>query len=173
MGLNPNVQEELRTALANHFTGVKCPSVEEIIHADIPYLDAVCEESIRLSGTASGALRQAVVDTEVLGHRIPKGSEILLNLLYNYPPIPVDESKRNSSSKAALAKQNYHASMGIGPGLDKFEPGRWLTDDPKTAKLMFRPYARPSIGFGGGYRGCFGTSFTPHIVLSSQLYHYS
>ena len=50
----------------------------EITKTPAPYLDAYVEESSRMSPTLPVIIREAVVDTTVLGRRIPKGTSIVI-----------------------------------------------------------------------------------------------
>lgn len=158
MESNPAVQTELRTALRAAFPGPDPPTVNEIIQTEIPYLDGACEEGLRLAGTAKANLRQALVDTEILGCRIPKGAEIFLNLHVNRQPAPVDETKRSHSSQEAAIKRGDGLQGPAGRDLGRFEPRRWLVKD-ESGREVFNPSALPNLAFGGGYRGCFGESF--------------
>lgn len=157
MGMYPIVQDELRRTLVSALSS-KEPSIDSILGTDIPYLDATCEESFRLSGVAKGNLRQAIVDTEILGCKTPKGAEIFMNYHINQAPVEVEESKRTSTSRAAASKfgDGIHGTPGRDLGV--FEPRRWLTKNEKTGADVFNPYALPSLAFGGGYRGCTGKS---------------
>ncbi|KAI1658637.1 cytochrome P450 [Daldinia decipiens] len=163
----PATQAELRTALKAAFPSGN-PSVEEILGTDIPYLDAACEESFRLAGVAKGNLRQATVDTEILGCKIPKGAEVFMNYHVNHTPAPVDESKRTAGSKAAAAKFGDGFQSNAGRDLGAFEPRRWLVKET-TGQEVFNAHALPSLSFGGGYRGCSGrklASMEFRIVVS-------
>ena len=161
----PAAQTELRTALKTSFPGPEPPTHAQIIDAEVPYLDAVCEESLRLAGTSKGNLRRAIVDTQILGHNIPKGAEVLLNLHINRTPVPVDNSKRSASSQDAIQKHGDCFADPPGQDLAEFRPRRWLTKDEATSRDKFNPYAIPSIAFGGGYRGCFGKFCTGFCVI--------
>jgi hypothetical protein len=152
----PQAQTQLRGVLTASFPGASCPSAERIMDTDIPYLDAVIEETFRLAGTAKGSVRKAMVDTEILGYKIPKGAEVLLNFHINHDPFPVDVSKRSPSSQAAMANHGTAVNSSEAPGLATFEPKRWLTTDVTTGREVFNAYAVPSIAFGGGLRGCYG-----------------
>ncbi|KAJ4423613.1 hypothetical protein N0V82_001781 [Gnomoniopsis sp. IMI 355080] len=154
MESNPSVQSKLRTALRTAFPRPDPPTVDEIIQTDIPYLDGACEEGLRLAGTAKALLRQAVVNTEVLGCQIPKGTEVFLNLHINRQLAPVDEAKRSLSSQEAASKRGDGFKGPAGRDLGSFEPERWLVKE--NGKEVFNPYALPTLAFGGGYRGCFG-----------------
>lgn len=155
MESNQEVQSKLRKALQAAFPGKKPPTVDEIVQTNIPYLDGACEEGLRLAGTAKALLRQSVIDTEVLGCRIPKGTEVFLNLHINRQPAPVDEIKRSQSSQEAAKKRGDGFQGPAGRDLGQFEPQRWLAKD-ETGKEAFNSYALPTLAFGGGYRGCFG-----------------
>lgn len=153
----PIAQSELRAALQAAFPNISVPSMEDIIGTNIPYLDAVCEETFRLGGVAKGNLRQALVDTEVLGCKIPKGAEIFMNYHFDHAPYPVNESDRSASSQTAGAKYGDDRLYGsAGHDLGNFEPRRWLVKVAQTERKVFNPYALPSLAFGGGYRGCSG-----------------
>ncbi|VUC29467.1 unnamed protein product [Clonostachys rosea] len=152
----PAIQTQLRNALNGAFPGNKAPSTEEIIQSDIPYLDAVVEEGFRFAGVAKASLRQALVDTSILGCPVPKGAEILMNYHLNRPPLPVDESKRSETSRANGVKIGDGLQGRAGFDLDKFDPGRFLIKDPESGKEKFNQHALPSTAFGGGYRGCIG-----------------
>lgn len=157
MEANQHVQSELRSILKSAFSE-SVPSVDQILGTDLPYLDGVCEETIRLAGTAKAQLRQAVVDTEILGYRIPKGAQVFMNLHINRTPCPVEEGTRSASSRAAGARFGDGLQTDAGRDLASFEPRRWLTKDEKTNKWMFNSHALPSLAFGGGLRGCPGES---------------
>ncbi|KAI1857889.1 uncharacterized protein JN550_012964 [Neoarthrinium moseri] len=150
----PVAQVELRAALKAAFPDDD-PSVDEIIGTDIPYLDAACEEGFRLAGVAKGNLRQATMDTEILGCRIPKGAQVFMNYHVNRTPAPVDESARTDGSKAAAAKFGGGFQNIAGRDLGTFEPRRWMVKET-TGKEVFNSHALPSLSFGGGYRGCPG-----------------
>ncbi|KAK5636396.1 hypothetical protein RRF57_012109 [Xylaria bambusicola] len=132
------------------------PSVTDILETNIPYLDAACEEIVRLAGVAKGNLRQAIVDTEILGYKIPKGAEIFMNYHIDRTPVPVARSKRSVGSQAAIDKHGDGLQSNAGHDLGDFELRRWLVNDKDTGKDVFNAYALPSIAFGGGYRGCAG-----------------
>ncbi|KAK0724423.1 cytochrome P450 [Lasiosphaeris hirsuta] len=127
-----------------------------ILEADIPILDATIEETARCSATAAITTRRALVDTEVLGHRIPAGTNVLLNLRIRDEPFEVDESCRSATSQTAQSKRTRGGFDGpSGRELDRFEPRRWLAQDNKGNEV-FDAYSLPALTFGGGFRGCFG-----------------
>ncbi|KAI1369435.1 cytochrome P450 [Xylaria arbuscula] len=155
----PNVQNRLRSVLSDAFPGPDPPSVEDILGTDVPFLDATCEESIRLAGTAKANFRQAIVDTEILGCKVPKGAEIFMNYHINRPPVLVDELRHSKSSQSANAKRGEGFQGRPGVHLHLFDPERWLVKGEGTEKEKFNAYALPQLAFGGGYRGCAGRKF--------------
>ncbi|PHH71194.1 hypothetical protein CDD82_6682 [Ophiocordyceps australis] len=150
----PKVQTHLRKKLHEAFPRPKMPSVREILDTDVPYLSCVCEETVRFAGAAKGQGRQATVDTEILGCKIPKGAQIFMNLYIDREPYPVDERKRSSSSQVAGARRGESAEKKYD--LSVFEPKRWLVRHKTTGQESFNSQALPCTAFGGGLRGCPG-----------------
>ncbi|KAK4554936.1 hypothetical protein LTR86_008084 [Recurvomyces mirabilis] len=153
-----DVQQKLRGVLQAQFQRAHVakanPTVEEIVAADIPYLDAVIEEIHRCGGTASSNVRVATEDAVVLGHLIPKGTSVFM--LCNGPgyksqPIAIEEFKRSKTSQ-----ENVRDNVSWDPNnANDFLPERWLVADEK-GHLVFEPRAGPNQPFGAGPRGCFG-----------------
>ena len=121
----------------------------------IPYLDATLEEVLRCAGTAPVADRQAVVDTELLGHRIPKGTVVsclVTGPSMMSPGFEIDEARRSASSQAV--KKEGRDRMWDPKSISVFEPGRWLVRGEKDDE--FDAGAGPQLAFGLGTRGCYG-----------------
>ncbi len=157
---NPEAQSALRAALeSKHVLALsekRSPSAEEITRTTVPYLDAVIEETLRLSSTASLMSRETEVETEILGYRIPKNTNVMMpqqGPSFWEPGFAVDEKLRSPSSQAA-AKDS-------GPrewepeGMASFNPARWLTQ-LSDGTVEFDPLAGPILAFGQGIRGCYG-----------------
>jgi len=156
MTAHQSSQGTLRRAIQSAFPNGTPDSAAAILNADIPYLDATIEETLRIAGTAAITARKVLCDTTILGYHIPKGSNILLNTRMIYPPRNVPEHLRSPTSQAAQAKRPRGGLEGEnGRDLETFEPRRWLTKN-EQGKEIFDAYALPSLVFGGGYRGCFG-----------------
>jgi cytochrome P450 len=95
---NTAAQSKLRHALRSGFPDAirekRAPSYHELSKASIPYLDATVEEILRHANTIAFVVRQALQDTTVLGHRIPRGTDVFLMangagyLEPNMPPTP-------------------------------------------------------------------------------------
>lgn len=73
-------REELRQALTDAARETLTPTYAELDAAfrRLPYLEAVVEEAQRHANTITFSVRQAKVDTTLLGRRIPKGTEAFM-----------------------------------------------------------------------------------------------
>ncbi|KAK4948290.1 hypothetical protein LTR10_012824 [Elasticomyces elasticus] len=156
-----DVQSKLRSALRAEFRRAvsegSAPTAEEIARANIPYFDATIEEMLRCGLTAPANMRCATVDTEILGHRIPAGTNVFM--MSNGPgfltkPMHIEEQKRSKSSQESTDKIGIWDVSDIGV----FQPERWLKKDEKGATL-FDSRSGPALPFGAGPRGCFGSFF--------------
>lgn len=81
----PEVQRRLREEIRS-----KLPSIDDasatITSLDIdhmPYLNAVCSEVLRYFSPVPMTLREAAVDTTIQGHKVPKGTRIILGVTAN------------------------------------------------------------------------------------------
>ena len=132
------------------------PSPGEILESNIPLLDAAIAEILRCARTSTAAARIVKVDTEVLGHLIPKGSQIMCStegVQFLHDAIPIDESLRSETSKSTRSKYREWKTEGKRD----FKPERWLDYSAENKEdVRFNPTAGPSLPFGGGPRGCFG-----------------
>ncbi|KAF2152690.1 cytochrome P450 [Myriangium duriaei CBS 260.36] len=159
---HPEVQSKLRAALHEAYPeAVKThtlPTAAQISSTDVPYLDAVLEEMVRKALTAPGAMRRAVRDTEVLGHRIPAGIDVFM--MNNGPgylqedPFAAKIPEKMRAKTSRDAKDRAVPDWPVGD-IGAFKPERWLRMD-EGGKEVFDGKAGPTLGFGGGIRGCFG-----------------
>ncbi|KAJ5197412.1 hypothetical protein N7449_007891 [Penicillium cf. viridicatum] len=148
----PSVQEKLREELQGIFVSAmqenRLPTASEILKSKLPYLDAILEETLRLRA-AMLVPRDAAKDTELLGHRIPKGTVVLLVCQGpDYKPSP--PSKYWSDVKAS----RMYPGKG-NPDLEVFDPERWLVRNEK-GDLEFDGSSYPQLAFGLGIRSCWG-----------------
>ncbi|KAK2040041.1 cytochrome P450 [Colletotrichum somersetense] len=150
------LRSALRSALPDALADNRSPTVREISGTRIPYLDAAMEEILRCGGAAPLVDREALCDTELLGHRVLKGTVVIcLNRGPSMlrPALPVDEAARSESSRAAGAKVQAWDDADIG----QFRPERWLVAGSTAgAEFEFDQQAGPQLAFGLGPRGCFG-----------------
>ncbi|RYP46804.1 hypothetical protein DL768_007046 [Monosporascus sp. mg162] len=161
-GAQKKIRDGLRAAYAEAFDAGRQPSVAEITKTSVPYLDAVMEEILRLSAPFRQVAREAIVDTTLLGHRVPKGTQVFLDISgpsFTSPSLPVDEAVRSESSKS-----HRRTTTGSWDHADPqaFVPERWLKktiEDGGAAEAEAYHYdaqAGPFLSFGTGVRGCFG-----------------
>jgi cytochrome P450 len=108
-----------------------------------PYLDAVVSETLRLYPPAVVSARWSVRDFSYDGVRVPARSYVL------YSPYVT------------------HRLPELWPDPDRFEPRRWLPDDPRYRK----PGPHEYLPFGGGPHRCIGAGFatTELRTLLEQL----
>ncbi|KAF1963912.1 cytochrome P450 [Bimuria novae-zelandiae CBS 107.79] len=161
------VQDRLRDALHSACLPAKtqrrCPSAVEILALRAPYLDAVIEEILRCGGTTPGLDREAMVDTQILGHAIPKGTTVLLltqGPSIRSPPMRVDDHLR-SATYVSSAKGAGHGRSWSDHDPQAFCPDRWLvpSQDPHGQTMdqhVFDSTAGPTLAFGLGPRACWG-----------------
>ncbi|KAI3397401.1 hypothetical protein diail_10852 [Diaporthe ilicicola] len=152
---HPSVQKRVRDDLQAAFPQARAegrlPSATEIAKASVPYLEAAMEEILRIGNTVPVIDRDAVQDTTLLGHFVPKGTHVFFlanGPSFLEPAFDIDESKRSSQARGGKARA--WESEGIGA----FKPERWLADE--NGKEVFDAQAGPMMGFGLGTRGCYG-----------------
>ncbi|KAJ0352093.1 hypothetical protein COL154_012667 [Colletotrichum chrysophilum] len=161
---NPASQDRLRSALRaalpEAVNDKRTPTYQELIKAQVPYLDAMVEEVLRHSGPIAFVVREALQDTTVLGRHIPKGTNVFLMANgpgYLEPNMPVDDKSR---SPGARRDQNKALTGAWADDyIAAFTPERWLKHDKNTkdeSDGVFDPMAGPTLAFGLGSRGCFG-----------------
>ncbi|KAF2799649.1 cytochrome P450 [Melanomma pulvis-pyrius CBS 109.77] len=156
-----DVQKKLRQALQSGIPAAvaqrRQPTYHEIVNATIPYFEAVIEECLRCGGPAAVHARLSLVETELLGVRIPKGTDVFFMTngpSFIAPPIPIEEGSRSKTCQSSKHKIGTWDSSRIS----QFDPERWLKID-NEGKLVINLQAGPNIPFGGGPRGCFGKKF--------------
>lgn len=156
---NKDTQDRLREALWASFTAAKEqgrePTIEEITGARVPYLEATMEEILRCAGAASFVDRQAMVDTQLLGYGIPKGTSVtalVTGASMMRPAFTVDEARRSATSQSA--KRAGRDRAWDPRDITSFKPERWLVATEKGT--AFDATAGPQLAFGLGTRGCYG-----------------
>ncbi|KAK3996473.1 cytochrome P450 4V2 [Cladorrhinum sp. PSN332] len=135
-----DVQTRLRTEIHKHIPSISKPGAT-VLHSDIdnmPYLNAVCNEVLRYYSPVPLTLREAAVDTTIMGQKIPKGTQVML------VPWAVNKSE----------------SMW-GPDALEFRPDRWMpkyAGDTKAASgSATSNYS--FLTFLHGPRSCIGQQF--------------
>lgn len=153
---HPQIQQKLRQSLRAAYVDAAAqhrqPTVTETTKIQVPYLDAVIEESLRLSGPITAVVRQAQVETTILGHRVPQGVEVLIALRspsITQAPFAIEESLRSDSSRS---HDHVRGSWDDDP--EAFIPERWLKYEGDT--MAFDSQSGPFLSFSTRARGCFG-----------------
>jgi cytochrome P450 len=108
------LHDELTAVLAG-----RTPRYDDL--AKLPYTRMVIEESMRLYPPAHTFGRQPIADDEVLGHRIPAGSEVLIMpwLLHRKPSLWENpdrfDPERFAPERAAARPRFAYIPFGAGP----------------------------------------------------------
>ncbi|EHK22059.1 uncharacterized protein TRIVIDRAFT_53637 [Trichoderma virens Gv29-8] len=162
---HPDVQNKLRSDVrAAHATATnqkRLPTCQEIVYTTVHYRDAVIEEIIRCSHTESALIRTALVDLQLLGHHIPKGTDVFFmgnGPSVSYPAFDIEDSLRSQTYHAAAAKENEKIGRWDPEDMGLFQPERWLvtTTQEEDGGKIFNSTAGPLLTFGLGERGCYG-----------------
>jgi cytochrome P450 len=129
-----DLQEEIRPKL-----GAGAPALERA--AELPYLDAVVKESMRLLPPVPIQMRVAQRDTTIAGHAVPQDSRVMLNTFLT------------------------NRAGELYPEADVFRPERWAAIAPSMFEFpVFSagPHACPGYWFG---------SLAVKIALAAILTH--
>ncbi len=127
---NPKVQATLRAEIVSALPQ-DAQSVTATAIDGLRYLQAVCNETLRLYPPVALTVRVAVQDTTIVGHHIPKGTGITL------PPWAVNASTELWGEDAA-----------------EFRPERWLNPEKSDGASNFS-----FMTFLHGPRSCIGEKF--------------
>lgn len=156
--LYQDVQKKLISALQSvHKKALheaRLPTAQEIFEADVPYLDAFIEENHRVCTAIPTVVRRATRDAVVLGHVIPKGTDVFMIMngpSFQGPAFPVDEWKRSESSRNSKDRYGEWKTEDV----EKFSPERFIVHN-ESGDEKFNPFAGPVAPYGVGLRSCFG-----------------
>ncbi|KAJ6789979.1 hypothetical protein PWT90_02935 [Aphanocladium album] len=123
----------------------------------VPYLDAFIEEVLRTGSPAPVVIKEAQCDLVVLGHVIPKGTNIFFPMWgpsLTTPAFPVDEDVRSETSQKHIGEvPSDWTGCGFPPS--EFHPERWLRST-EDGDVVFDAKAGPFLTFGLGGRECWG-----------------
>ncbi|TWU72928.1 hypothetical protein ED733_000856 [Metarhizium rileyi] len=135
---HPSIQQKLRDEVRS-----KLPPLDDDVTAaqidDCPYLQAFCNEVLRVWSPVPLTLRVAARDTSIVGQFIPRGTPVILC------PWAVN-----------LSRQLW------GPDAHEFKPERWLDDDVVDGHTNNRGSAESNyafLTFLHGPRSCIGQKF--------------
>ncbi|KAH7011130.1 cytochrome P450 [Ilyonectria destructans] len=136
---HPGIQNKLREEVAAVLPAdlVIDPTVElAAILEQLPYLNGIMHETLRLYPTVPMTMRQAICDTHIGDQFIPKGTDILVSiwLINRSPDI-------------------------WGPDAAEFRPERWITADGKPNQNGGASSNYDFLTFLHGPRSCIGQNF--------------
>ncbi|ETI20743.1 hypothetical protein G647_07085 [Cladophialophora carrionii CBS 160.54] len=133
---HPQVQDRLRAECNANLAHIATAEVgaSAFEPENMPFLTAVCNETLRLYPPAPSTARHAVVDTSVGGVPVPKGTTATIS------PWAINRSRALWGADAA-----------------EFKPDRWLEEHNAAAGGAESPYA--FLTFLHGPRSCIGQSF--------------
>ncbi|KAF5983164.1 cytochrome P450 monooxygenase / cytochrome P450 monooxygenase [Fusarium bulbicola] len=131
---NHDIQDHLRQEIRQNVDGLT-DDVDAKKLDSLPYLHAVCQESLRLYAPIPFTVRDALKDTQILGTFVPKGTMVIL---------------------CPWAINRAHELWG--PDADDFNPERWMA--PGQAKSGGAKSNYAFLTFLHGPRGCIGQKFS-------------
>lgn len=157
---NQRVQAALRQALHEAYPQAKAearlPTLAEILKTQVPYLEATIEEIMRYTMPSPTLFRDTMVNSEILGHKVPKGTTLLFLANgpgFMMPSVPVEGGVKISN------EQRGHIGQFDDANITEFLPERWLKNrknDNGAEEVFFDANAGPALAFGVGPRACFG-----------------
>ncbi|KAH7131750.1 cytochrome P450 [Dactylonectria estremocensis] len=121
--------------LTDHQQG-RQPTFSEVTASKMPYLDAVIEEMLRCGGTAATQGRECLVEAELLGARLPKGTNVLFMTngpSFITPAMPIDEKLRSQTCQGAKGK----TPEWDPEHLSEFKLERWLSTNSEGVKSAY------------------------------------
>lgn len=93
-------------------------------------------------------------DTSILGHHVPKGTQVLVQLMgpsFTTPAVQARISVPGQEEKSIPTRPSWDDR-----DISKFVPERWLRADTPDGELVFDAQAGPFLSFAAGSRGCPG-----------------
>jgi cytochrome P450 len=138
--LHPEVQDRLRDEVRSRLPALddESTAVSALDIDHMPYLKAVCNESLRYCPPAPVSARVSAVDTTICGQHVPRGTRVL------------------------IVPQAINRSRALwGPDAEKFNPDRWLPyfDGDKGAASGHATSNYAFLTFFHGPRSCIAQGF--------------
>ncbi|KAF4953562.1 hypothetical protein FGADI_5898 [Fusarium gaditjirri] len=129
------LREEVRNGLPEDLAANPTVDLAGILE-QLPYLNGIMHETLRLYPTVPLTMRQAIRDTRIGDQFIPEGTDIIVSIWY------------------------INRSEAIwGPDATEFKPERWITDDGKPNQNGGASSNYNFLTFLHGPRSCIGQGF--------------
>ena len=136
---HPNIMKKARQEIDTVIG--KTRLVEESDIANLPYLQAIVKETLRLHPTGPLLVRESSENCNINGYDIPKKTQLLVNVW-------------------AIGRDPNHWEDPL-----EFKPERFVESGKKQMDVRGQHFE--FLPFGSGRRGCPGTSLGLHIVQTS------
>ncbi|OIW35254.1 cytochrome P450 97B3 [Coniochaeta ligniaria NRRL 30616] len=140
--LHPEMQDRLREEVRSRLPSLDADATAAPVSAldfdHMPYLNAVCNESLRYHPPAPMSLRVSAVDTTICDQHVPKGTRVMI------VPLAINRSREL-----------------WGPDAGEFKPDRWLPyfEGDKGAASGHAASNYAFLTFFHGPRSCIGQGF--------------
>ncbi|KAH7151256.1 cytochrome P450 [Fusarium sp. MPI-SDFR-AT-0072] len=129
------LREEVRNGLPEDLATNPTVDLAGVLE-QLPYLNGIMHETLRLYPTVPLTMRQAIRDTRIGDQFIPEGTDIMVSIWY------------------------INRSEAIwGPDATEFKPERWITDDGKPNQNGGASSNYNFLTFLHGPRSCIGQGF--------------
>ncbi|KAF6751291.1 cytochrome P450 [Ephemerocybe angulata] len=156
---HPEVQEKLRTEIVDAFSQNDGNDLDYETLTYLPYLDAVCRESLRLHPPVPFAIREAMQDTS-----IPLSKPITTTDGQTTQEIFVP---KGTSIFISITQCNRDPDVW-GPDAEEWKPERWLSPLPESVIGAKVPGVYSNLmTFLGGGRSCIGFKFAQLEISTS------
>ncbi|KAM5533683.1 hypothetical protein V8D89_012650 [Ganoderma adspersum] len=148
LALNPDVQKRLRAEI------VEAQAGEEIGYDrlnDLPFLDSVCRETLRLYGPVRTLVRRAMEDTVLPLHEPIRGTDgaLITEVAVPKGTVAVLNLGACNTNKAVWGEDAY-----------EWKPDRFLSPLPPTVEAARVPGVYANLmSFHGGSRSCIGFKY--------------
>ncbi|OBZ67845.1 Docosahexaenoic acid omega-hydroxylase CYP4F3 [Grifola frondosa] len=158
---HPDVQDRVRTEILEASNGEDLP-YDKLI--ELPYLDAVCRETLRLRAPVTFVFRETARDTVMPLLEPIRGVD---GSIINEIPVP-----KNTGIVVGVLASNCNKAVWGDDALE-WKPERWLSPLPATVGEAHIPGVYSNLmTFIGGGRACIGFKFSQlemKVVLSLLL----
>ncbi|OJT02968.1 Cytochrome P450 6a2 [Trametes pubescens] len=164
---HPEVQTKLRREIADAKLAAGGHLDYDQLHA-LPYLDAVCRETLRLHPPGSQAVRVALEDTVLPLYQPVRATD---GTLLHEVTVP-----RGTNILISVIASNRNEALW-GPDAGEWKPERWLAPLPAALESAAIPGVYSNLmTFLGGSRSCIGFTFSQlemKVVLSEMIANFT